>query len=1760
MSSRWGPRVPQEVPEGAAPDPTDVEFITDVEWADTNDRLATGELAPKPRSVSTDPCGCLATDDGMSCCIDETCVLFACLEECPAQCSAGKACKNRRIAKKEWKNVEIFEAGPKGRGLRALEVIQRGEYIIEYVGRAIRKAYLEKLFSRYKNERMLYIMALDTDVYLDARVKGGKARFINHSCEPNCVVDRWKVNGILRAAIFATKEIKEGEELSFDYQWERKRGRAPTKCHCGAPTCRGMLEMPKSMEEEEEERKLMGHWKKNVTKKAGREIVNRSIRIMSEEHHEWFSADVIKFDENNGNHLVMYRANFEEAWENLMKEDWMILDEDAEQFVIAKKSVRPRSFQPSSSLIGASGLGGYQERPQSDVKNYLFIQTPIKDGFLKHGLFDRCQRTVGVVIEFERLTPTDTDLRTDEDLEREQAFSESKDGFVWRVSVSGNGHEAISHALFILTKNVVFLHNKYNIEMPTSVSSNIPKKQVSELSEEVIIPRVIVDHIKRKMPLIRELCRNVTVTFAPSESKSKKFAKLLLETNLEPDLIVAKGQLWPQLIASCVEVQADFNSFGAHNDLGFFGGELSSEQFKLLVGLQMDFNLSQECNEDLRKSSFFNAFQNTQRCTVWVQTEGDIGRIDRQTLSVSEAIPNAPRKIYFGCDPKDVPKVWGLVETRASDLARGVRYLHLGADRIYQQFMMRKNGQFFDYIQRLTGASVQTDLMTGDHLRIDGRTAGNEVIQIGDWDSEITLGESEQAALAEELIKLQIKLYRDHCTRHEGWIFGRDWTLASCVEKQAKAETSSPRAISSIARGPSVQSNRSQFESRNVSAACMEIEDINGNMELEGVVAAHAVVILYRFLHVLGENETLGTNSKLREILLASLFLANKSQKVTKWKRMESLLEGAYKSFYPGTRFDKDNEEVGILENRVIQVESEILEVLDFDIFWPGMDWVLRAAIEDGRLAEPLARNVFESTLSGPVLAAGADVWLSFGPNYVFAAIAGFLSFPLEPLFSALLLIPYKVIVTAEKILDSIIASSTSKRTSSISIFNSGKACLVNCLEQMKQDCMYSMSTTSQPGMLPHTNLSEVGARYMLIGQRDSQRLIFRGVSSAVIHDIIVPVIDSMSAESKCKIIVGENENGGFEDIMLEGSWRALAIAEYLLRNVCVTHGELPSPIDSFTAKEDAIYKVQSKRQPGLLTMSAIHTSDGWDGTIQSKLLNETGSLGRKVGGKACVAGKISEGALRNVGLRWWIPPRYGPSPTASICDMFTIRSFVDGELKRMRDLKALADLSMYLVGAAAAATNFPVLFSLSSKGTENGHADRCVAVSMQRWPSEKVSSKEQGKSSSKQSQLGYSPAALQEMQLLTQLHSLIPSAHGHPNFILPVAVALPQDASSATHEKPEETTFGQSQNDIFSLFQTSEQNERRREREKRRKDMATGPHLVFHPTPFVLQRVISRSKKHRDEPESLISSPILSAWFHDMLSAVVHCHTNHVILRAIQADQVFLDDSGVAKLSGLYRATILPPNERSTSINPLRNARSIKKEKGRDRQDDGSEIASNPYVAPENLLGSMKHTKETDIWSVGCLMANILLGKPLFVGKERMALLMAMFKIVGTPGKDNYSDASRFPFYKDSPKKYKRGVQKAFQHMMQEDDYKEHEKAIDLIAAMVHLDPRKRISAVDALKHEYMIQYVEDCATEGFRNQFVQDWMSLKERLVYGSKGEEDEARLKEQSAKRSAVMLTTKDSVLGDDVDDLYDMDDIIGGGAEKKAKLSFGFGRVS
>ena len=76
--------------------------------------------------------------------------------------------------------------------------------------------------------------------------------------------------------------------------------------------------------------------------------------------------------------------------------------------------------------------------------------------------------------------------------------------------------------------------------------------------------------------------------------------------------------------------------------------------------------------------------------------------------------------------------------------------------------------------------------------------------------------------------------------------------------------------------------------------------------------------------------------------------------------------------------------------------------------------------------------------------------------------------------------------------------------------------------------------------------------------------------------------------------------------------------------------------------------------------------------TIHSEIFSKAG-WGRKTGGKCCVPGKIKESDLRRGGLRWWIPPRYGPSSTGSICDMLLLNDDSEDLASAIGDLSYLS-------------------------------------------------------------------------------------------------------------------------------------------------------------------------------------------------------------------------------------------------------------------------------------------------------------------------------------------------------------------------------------------------------------------------------------------------------------------------------------------------------
>ncbi len=139
--------------------------------------------------------------------------------------------------------VTVRRSGVHGRGVFARRDIRRGKRIIEYTGQRISWQEAQDLPPLDPDDpHHTFFYSLDDGRVINAAVGGNEARWINHSCAPNCRTD--EVNG--RIYIYALQRIKAGKELFYDYRLEPadKRTRALERlfaCHCGNAECRGTM-------------------------------------------------------------------------------------------------------------------------------------------------------------------------------------------------------------------------------------------------------------------------------------------------------------------------------------------------------------------------------------------------------------------------------------------------------------------------------------------------------------------------------------------------------------------------------------------------------------------------------------------------------------------------------------------------------------------------------------------------------------------------------------------------------------------------------------------------------------------------------------------------------------------------------------------------------------------------------------------------------------------------------------------------------------------------------------------------------------------------------------------------------------------------------------------------------------------------------------------------------------------------------------------------------------------------------------------------------------------------------------------------------------------------------------------------------------------------------------------------------------------------------------------------------------------------------
>ncbi|SPC66930.1 probable PHO85 - cyclin-dependent protein kinase [Ustilago sp. UG-2017b] len=177
------------------------------------------------------------------------------------------------------------------------------------------------------------------------------------------------------------------------------------------------------------------------------------------------------------------------------------------------------------------------------------------------------------------------------------------------------------------------------------------------------------------------------------------------------------------------------------------------------------------------------------------------------------------------------------------------------------------------------------------------------------------------------------------------------------------------------------------------------------------------------------------------------------------------------------------------------------------------------------------------------------------------------------------------------------------------------------------------------------------------------------------------------------------------------------------------------------------------------------------------------------------------------------------------------------------------------------------------------------------------------------------------------------------------------------------------------------------------------------------------------------------------LLKGTAFCHENRVLHRDLKPQNLLINKRGELKLAdfGLARAFGIPVNTFS------------------------NEVVTLWYRAPDVLLGSRTYSTSIDIWSAGCIMAEMISGLPLFRGRDNNDQLNQILRILGTP-----DDNTMKRLVNDSPeiqvRPFPRVPRVPFQNMFPN----AHPLAIDLLDKLLKFDPTQRISADEALRHPY--------------------------------------------------------------------------------------------
>jgi len=197
--------------------------------------------------------------------------------------------------------------------------------------------------------------------------------------------------------------------------------------------------------------------------------------------------------------------------------------------------------------------------------------------------------------------------------------------------------------------------------------------------------------------------------------------------------------------------------------------------------------------------------------------------------------------------------------------------------------------------------------------------------------------------------------------------------------------------------------------------------------------------------------------------------------------------------------------------------------------------------------------------------------------------------------------------------------------------------------------------------------------------------------------------------------------------------------------------------------------------------------------------------------------------------------------------------------------------------------------------------------------------------------------------------------------------------------------------------------------------------------------------KKALDDRGSGFDPITCRSYLFQLIRGIAYCHQHRVLHRDLKPQNLLINRDGVLKLAdfGLARAFGIPVRSYT------------------------HEVVTLWYRAPDVLMGSRKYATSVDIWSIGCIMAEMITSHPLFPGQNDQDQLHKIFKGVGTPTVEDWPSVGELPEFKADFYQYP--PQPWTQLVAGIDPI-----GMDLISKLLKQDPNQRISAKSALEHPY--------------------------------------------------------------------------------------------